>query len=229
MRLTSQVIVTARPERAIEELVAQRSDERIVVITTPQEAEGVRCPEGLGPDACIVYVTERSTFRVEDARLAIEKAYMASKTETVIVLIAKEFPPLIQNKLLKVIEEPPPQTTFILITASKATILPTIRSRLPITVLKDRQEMEAFELDVAQLDLASVYAFIQKYKRPMDKADAKVLLEHIVADAIKSRRYTLDEKSLDLFTDAFRALDVGSQPQFVLMTVLLKLLAKTIR
>jgi DNA polymerase-3 subunit delta' len=43
---------------------------------------------------------------------------------------------------------------------------------------------------------------------------------------MQSGRYDLDEKTLQLFSNAFIALDVGSPPQFVLITLLLKLLAK---
>ena len=38
--------------------------------------------------------------------------------------------------------------------------------------------------------------------------------------------YDLDEKTLTLFSNAYKALDVGSPAQFVLNTVLLKLLAR---
>ena len=226
IRLNSQVIITSQVEDTLKSLISARKNERVIIIATQQVESEVSCPENLRPDECMTIFTERQTFRVEDARLAIEKAYMASEIDTVLVLIAKEFPPLIQNKLLKVIEEPPPRVSFILITASRATILPTIRSRLPISVLRDMQEGEAFELDMKQLDLASVYAFVQKQKRLTDKAAAKSLAEKISSEAIKSQKYNLDEKTLQLFQNALRALDVGSQPQFVLMTLLLKLLAR---
>jgi len=107
MTLASQVIIASQIEEAVSQLIAIRENERLIVIVTPQEGEGVHCPEMHGPDECMIITTEKQTFRVEDAKLAIEKAYMASKVETVIILAAKEFPPLIQNKLLKVIEEPP--------------------------------------------------------------------------------------------------------------------------
>jgi len=226
MTLASQVIIAPQIEDAVKQLITVRNDERMIIIATPQLGEAIQCPETVRPDECMTIVTEKQTFRVEDAKLAIEKAYMASKAETVIVLAAKEFPPLIQNKLLKVIEEPPPHISFILVTLSKATILSTIRSRLPITILRDKQEAEAFELDMEHLDLASVYAFVQKHKRLINKAEAKMLVEKISKEAMKTQRYNLDEKTLQFFHNAFRALDVGSQPQFVLTTLLLKLLAR---
>jgi len=201
MRLTSQVIITSHPEETIAELEALRTDELIVKII------------------------KEDRFLIDDAKLAIEKAYIASEVRSIIILAAPEFPDLIQNKLLKVIEEPPSGVEFILITHSKATILPTIRSRMPIYILKETREDELFELDMQQLDLASVYAFIQKHKRT-DSTKAKALVEKISTKAMNSQRYNLDEKTLQLFYNAYKALDVGSSPQFVLMTLLLKLLAR---
>ena len=201
MRLSSQVIIASQVGETIAKLEALRTDERIIKIIKEER------------------------FLVEDAKLAIEKAYMTSEVKSIIILAAKEFPPLIQNKLLKVIEEPPLGVEFILITPSKATILPTIRSRIPIHVLKENLPIESFELDMIQLDLALVYEFIQKHKRT-DTIQAKVLVEKISAEAMKSLRYNLDEKTLQLFHNAYKALDVGSSSQFVLMTLLLKLLAK---
>jgi len=230
MRLASQVIITSRYRTTIESLIALRTDERIVVIATPQLLEEKSELTESFPlcrgDICRIILTEKRNFRLDDAKLAIEKAYMASEVETVIILAAKKFSVEVQNKLLKVIEEPPPRVSFILMVSSKAALLPTIRSRLPIEVLREKQESEAFELDMAHLDLASVYAFVQNHKRLIDKAAAKSLVEKISSEAMKSQRFDLDEKTLQLFHNAFKALDMGSPPQFVFTALLLKLLAK---
>jgi len=201
MRLTSQVIITANIDDTVCKLEALQKNERFVKII------------------------KEDTFLVEDAKLAIEKAYMASEEITVIILAAKTFSPVVQNKLLKVIEEPPKNKEFIILAQSKSTILDTIRSRLPISVLSEVKEEEVLELDLGQLSLGAVYAFIQTHKR----TDAKVmkgLVERISKEAIRSGNYDLDEKTLMLFSNAFTALDVGSPPQFVLNTLLLKLLAR---
>ena len=205
MRLHSQVLISSDIEGTIASLRALRQNERFVEIVK------------LDP--------KDDAFKVEDAKLAIEKAYMASEETTVIILAAKSFSPIVQNKLLKVIEEPPPKKEFILITPSKATILATIRSRLPVTVLSEEIEEEVLGLDVAQLSLGSVYAFVQEHKRT-DAKTMKRIIERISKEAIYSGRFDLDEKTLTLFANAFVALDVGSPPQFVLNTLLLKLLAR---
>ncbi len=181
--------------------------------------------EGLQQNERFVKIIKEDNFLVEDAKLAIEKAYMASDETTVIILAAKTFSPVVQNKLLKVIEEPPPKKEFILITPNKATILDTIRSRLPITMHSSYTEEEALELDLSHLSLAMVYDFVQTHKRTDAKA-MKSLVERISKEAIYSQAYNLDEKTLNLFSNAFIALDVGSPPPFVLNTLLLKLLAR---
>jgi len=199
--LTSQVIITSDIEGTIAKLEALKTTERFVKIV------------------------KEDNFLVEDAKLAIEKAYMASEETTVIILAAKIFSPIVQNKLLKVIEEPPAKKEFIILTPSKATILDTIRSRLPITVLSTEREEEILGLELGQLSLAAVYEFIQTHKRT-DAKGMKLLVERISKEAISSGSYDLDEKTLTLFSNAFIALDVGSPPQFVLNTLLLKLLAR---
>lgn len=199
--LVSQVIITGDIEGTIAKLEVSKRTERFVKII------------------------KEDTFLVEDAKLAIEKAYMASEETTVIILAAKTFSPIVQNKLLKVIEEPPPKKEFIILTPSKATILDTIRSRLPITVFSEAREEEILGLELGQLSLATVYEFVQTHKRTDTKA-MKFLVERISKEAISSQSYDLDEKTLTLFSNAFIALDVGSPPQFVLNALLLKLLAR---
>jgi len=205
MTLTSQVLISSDIAGTIEKLRALRQDERLVEIVK------------LDP--------KDDTFKVEDAKLAIEKAYMASEEITVLILAAKTFSPIVQNKLLKVIEEPPRNKEFILIATSKATILPTIRSRLPIKVLSEEVTEEVLGIDVGQLTLADVYDFVREHKRT-DAKQMKRIVERIGKAAIASERFDLDEKSLDLLKNAYIALDVGSPPQFVLTTLLLKLLAR---
>lgn len=196
------------------------------VIVSSDIPETISILEGLKQDETIVkIIEEEKSFSVADAQRAIEKAYMASEETTIILLAAKQFSPIVQNKLLKVIEEPPKNKAFILLTNSKATILSTIRSRLPIHILSETKEMEDLGLDIKQLSLASVYAFTQAHKRTQAK-EMTILVERIAKEAMVSGAYDLDTKTLGLFSDCYVALDMGSPPQFVLNALLLKLLAR---
>lgn len=173
----------------------------------------------------IKIIEEDKAFSVMDAQYAIEKAYMASEETQVILLGAKLFSPIVQNKLLKVIEEPPKNKIFILLTHSKSTILDTIRSRLPIHILSKNKDLEDLDLDIKQLTLGSVYHFIQEHKRTQAK-EMSILIERIAKEAMTSGNYDLDTKTLGLFSDCYVVLDMGSPPQFVLNALLLKLLAR---
>ncbi len=202
MTLTSQVIISSDLDATIALLETEKTSERIVKI-----------------------LEEEKAFSVTDAKEVISKAYMASEETTVIILAAKVFSPIVQNKLLKIIEEPPKNKEFILITQSKSTILDTIRSRLPITILSEDKEEKVLGLELAQLSLSSVYEFIQEHKRTNAK-EMTIIVERIAKEAMVSGGYNLDEKTLSLFSECYVALDMGSPPQFVLNTLLLKLLAR---
>lgn len=201
MRLESQAVITSKIETCIASLEALVTTERIIKIIEEEE------------------------FKLDNAKLVIEKAYIASEVLTVIVMGAKIFSPLAQNKLLKIIEEPPPNKAFVMITPNKATLLNTIRSRLPIVMLNDTIDKESLGLDVEKLTLEDVYQFLQRHQRTNAKEMTRII-ERIATQAMQSNLYALDEKSLHLFSNAFIALDMGSPPPFVLGAVLLKLLTK---
>lgn len=226
MRLISQVLVTSQIENTILALEKLRQNESFIEIISPQMAEKIALNEGDRDYGVHRIVTEKESFTLDDAKLMVEKAYMASAQTTIIILAAKIFTPVVQNKLLKVIEEPPANKVFILLTESKSTILSTIRSRLPmVTLHEDHLETASSGLLMGQLSLAMVYDFVQEHKRTDAKAMKKIV-EQLSKEAIVSGGFDLDEKTLTLFSNAFIALDMGSPPAFVLNTLLLKLLAR---
>lgn len=201
MRLISQVLITHEIEKTIKELEALCNGEHLIPIINEKQ------------------------FLVDDVKLAIEKAYLTSRNRDIIILAAPTFSEIVQNRLLKIIEEPPPNKEFIIITHSKSAVLPTIKSRLPLYVLQDEIEIEPFELDMVKLGLKDTYEFIQANQRK-SQADARVLVERLLKEAIASKSYKIDQELLDIFTKAYQALDVGSPVSFILSTVILKLLAK---
>ena len=202
MKIRSQVIVTSDPVSAMEELerAAETSDR-------------------------FVKIEKEDRLLAEDARMAIEKAYLASEERVVIVLSAPQISDVVQNKLLKVIEEPPPGKEFVIIVPSKSMILPTIRSRLPIVSLYDSKEEEDSDLDLRSLNLRTVYDYVQK-NRYLSAPEMRKVVEKLVKEALKSGLYDTDEKSLRLFGRAVLLLEKGSTPVFVLTAVLLELLKK---
>jgi len=171
------------------------------------------------------FIKDDENFKVEDANEVISKAYLASEYKVYLILYSNSFSDVVQNRLLKIIEEPPKNKEFIVITPSKSTLLSTIKSRLPIINFDKTKSVVDINLNFKNLSINEVYGFIQEHKRLKPK-DAIEYLESIVTNAIKSKSFNLDEQSFDLFKNARVALSLGSPADFVLTTVLLKLLAK---
>ena len=207
MTLASGIIITHQAEAILNELESQRTTESFTIIKSEDDKGKAK------------------EFLVEHAQKSIEKAYIASENLNYIILVAPKFSDVSQNRLLKVIEEPPRNKAFIIITESKSALLDTIQSRLPVTVLHDNSSEEQLSLDLENLNLARVYEFAQKNSR-ISAVECKVLVEKISLGAMKSQKYNLDESTLKLFSDCIKALDMGSPTTFVLNTLLLKLLAR---
>ena len=207
MRLASGVIITHQVENVLSSLEALRTTELFTIIRSQDDKE------------------QPKEFLVEHAQEAIDKAYIASESLNYIILIASRFSDIAQNRLLKIIEEPPKNKAFVLITASKSSLLPTIQSRLPVTVFNDAESEEVFALDVVNLNLAKLYTFVQENAR-ISSVECKALVEKISLSAMKSGKYNLDDSTLKVFSDSIKALEVGSPTTFILNTLLLKLLAK---
>ena len=175
-----------------------------------------------------LFIKEDSNFLVSDANEVIAKAYLASKEKIFLCLGTKVFSDIVQNRLLKIIEEPPKNKEFILITPLKSALLPTIKSRLPLINMQKLKEEVEINLDINNLNLETLYKFVQENKR-LKPQEAITILEHIIKEAIKSNRYNLDERALNLFSDAREALTLGAPTDFILTATLLKLLSKKVK
>jgi len=207
MRLATGIIITKNPNKILNSLEALRNGELFTIIRSENEKG------------------EPKEFQLPHAKETIAKAFVASKIVNYIILIAPSFSEIAQNRLLKILEEPPKNKEFIIITESKSAILDTIKSRMPIKIINDSKPQEELSLDINSLNLAKVYEFSQKNSR-VSSIECKKLVERISTLAIKSGKYTLDKSTLELFSNSIKALDKGSPTLVVLNTVLLKLLSK---
>lgn len=79
-----------------------------------------------------VLTTEGSVIKIDDARAIAARAHFSPATGRYRVIVAEDadrLPERSSNALLKVLEEPPERTVWILCAPSEADLLPTIRSR----------------------------------------------------------------------------------------------------
>ena len=167
---------------------------------------------------------EKDEFQLLQAQTAIKEAYIASSEKKYLFLCGSSFRVEAQNSLLKILEEPPTNIVFIILTTLKSSLLPTIYSRLPFKVLKKfNQEIES-SFDFRKLDLKDIYSFLKENQR-VSKNEAKEFLESFLVK-IKNQNIKLDEKELELFSSSIKLLELNSRPLNILTTVLLALLNK---
>lgn len=122
--------------------------------------------EGKHPDVQTIMPTKRSsTITVDQVRDLLPFAYMRplkGKSKVFVFCEADRLGAASANKLLKTLEEPPPLTTFVLITDRPDGILPTVASRCqPIKFGRLSAESVAFILETkfgVDSELAAVAA-----------------------------------------------------------------------
>ncbi len=165
---------------------------------------------------------EKDEFLLAQANLAVKEAYISSNEKKYIILCGKTFRSEAQNSLLKVLEEPPTNIVFIIITNSKSSILPTIFSRIPHKFLKRSISRNEIDMDISRLDLKELYVFLKENQR-INKNDAKKIVETILFK-VNSQKIKLSQKELELFSKSIKLLDLNSRPINVLTTLLLMLL-----
>jgi len=93
-----------------------------------------RIARGVHPDVAVLEPEESGAIKIDAVREIVERAAyrpFEGRRRVVIVDGADALVPQAQNALLKTLEEPPPSSVFVLVTARPDVLLPTVRSRCP--------------------------------------------------------------------------------------------------
>lgn len=166
----------------------------------------------------------KNEFLMDQAKKTIKEAYIATSEMKYIILCAKSFRVEAQNRLLKVLEEPPRNIIFIIVTTSKTSILPTILSRVAVKYKKTKKIVNDFKLNLAKLELKDLYVFLKEHQR-INKNDAKDVVESVMY-SISKNNIRLTQKELHSFSSAMKLLELNSRPINVITTLLLNLTVK---
>ena len=175
----------------------------------------------------VVRNEEKDDFLTAQAQQTIKEAYISSNETKYIILCGSSFRTEAQNSLLKVLEEPPRNIVFIIVTTSKSNILPTILSRMPHKYLKKRIERVEVDFDFFRMDLKSLYQFL-KDNQKIGKKESKAIIESILFK-INSQKIKLTKKELDAFSNAIKLLELNSRPIHILTTLLLTVIHRKYR
>ncbi|WP_457748499.1 DNA polymerase III subunit delta' [Sulfurimonas sp.] len=159
-------------------------------------------------------------FKIEHAKLVTAQAYISESQTKYIIIAAKEFTDVAQNSLLKLLEEPPRNIEFIIISMTKSNLLPTVRSRLPILNTEFHHSMIDVNITLSRLDYKEVFDFLKAHAR-VGKSEAKLLVEALFYRATVIEQLILTPTQLDNFDKAYRLLDLNSRGQSVLAMLLM--------
>ena len=189
-----------------------------ILISSNIEAEITKLEASLAPNRVVVFHEEK--FLLEHAKAVVAQSYISESATKYIILAASEFHTVAQNSLLKVLEEPPRNIEYIIITPTKSNLLITIRSRLPIKKGEKAQLIHGCELNIARLDYAAIFAFLKANAR-ISRVDAKLMVEALYYRATVVDMLILTKAQLDNFDRAYRLLELNSRPQSVLALILM--------
>jgi len=189
-----------------------------ILISSDIEREVSRLSDELKPNRVVTFI--RDDFKIEDAKAVVAEAYISESQVKYIILGASSFNSVSQNSLLKVLEEPPRNIEFIIISSTKSNLLPTVRSRLPLLKGITTHKEYSIELNLARVDYGEVFKFLKDNAR-IKKSEAKELVEAIYFRATVTDMLILSAQQLENFDKAYRLLELNSRPQSVLCMILM--------
>lgn len=156
-------------------------------------------------------IIRKDELKIDDVREIERIAYIKEKDKKTIIIAAEKFNIYAQNALLKLIEEPPKNIEFIIVTNSKHSLLDTILSRV-ILERKIYETKDDFELKPITNDY-----ILELLTSDLQKDDIKKLLKSI----IKTKK--LSEENLKIINDAILMLELNIDKEAIISLIMLSL------
>lgn len=194
-----------------------------IIICDNVEERSTLLQQELASNRVVSFV--RDDFKIEDSKAVMAEAYIAEEHVKYLILAAKTFNTISQNALLKLLEEPPRNIELIVITESKSTLLPTVRSRLKIITEKSAVVHKELDIKLSNLNLSTLFDFVKAHDR-LSKHEAKSLIESLYHRATVVDRLALSEKDVAVFERSYRLIELNGRLQTILVTLLMIFLPK---
>lgn len=189
-----------------------------ILITSDIESEVERLKVELHGSRVVTFMEDE--FKIENAKAVVAEAYISEANTKYIILASKNFNTVSQNSLLKVLEEPPRNIEFIIVSQTKSNLLPTVRSRLPILQGKKTHREFSININLAKMDYKEVFEFLKENAR-VTKSRAQELVEELYYRATVIDMLVLTSVQLENFDRAYRLLELNSRPMSVLAMILM--------
>ena len=197
-----------------------------IIICDNIEERSTLLQQELAPHRVVSFV--RDDFKIDDSKAVVAEAYIAEEHVKYLILAAKTFNVISQNALLKLLEEPPRNIELIVITESKSTLLPTVRSRLKIIKEKSPTVHKELDIKLSNLNLSTLFDFVKAHDR-LSKHEAKALIESIYRRATVVDGLALSERQIGIFERSYRLIELNGRLQTILVTLLMTFLQKAKR
>jgi DNA polymerase-3 subunit delta' len=194
-------------------MLTHNSKKGYILISSSVEAEFERIREGLKPSRVVGFIEDE--FKIEHAKAVLAESYISESQTKYIILGANNFNNVSQNSLLKLLEEPPRNIEYIIISPTKSNLLPTVRSRMPIVKGETIHTVQEISLNLSKINYAEVFEFLKTNER-VKKSEAKSLVQALFYRATVIDKLILSESQLQNFDRAYRLLELNSRPQSVL-------------
>ena len=194
-------------------MLTHNSKKGYILISSSVEAEFERIREELKPNRVVGFIEDE--FKIEHAKAVLAESYISESQTKYIILGANNFNNVSQNSLLKLLEEPPRNIEYIIISPTKSNLLPTVRSRMPIVKGETTHEVQEISLNLSKINYAEVFEFLKTNER-VKKSEAKSLVQALFYRATVIDKLILSESQLQNFDRAYRLLELNSRPQSVL-------------
>lgn len=173
-------------------------------------------------DSKLIKVFDIDELKIDDSKNIIQEAYIAEESQKYIIIRAKSFRVEAQNALLKLLEEPPRNINFIIVSPRKSALLPTIRSRMAIETINEDKSDKSLDLDLRKMELNDIFLFI-KENSDLKKHELISLVERLLVDALCKYSINLNEKELELFENASVLANLNTKSQTLLPTLLMSI------
>ncbi len=168
----------------------------------------------------MVKLFEKDEFLLDDAKNVTKEAYISEKETKYLVIVSNSFNIYAQNSLLKILEESPKNTIFIIISNSKTNFLPTIRSRMQIVNQIQEKKDRNVELDLKRMNLDEIFVFIKNHQR-VPKQKIKELIQDIFYEALHKYNIKFNKSEMEVFENALQLAELNTRAEFLLSSILL--------
>lgn len=160
------------------------------------------------------------SIKIEDVRAIIKEAYIKDNEYKYLAISSSSYSVVVQNALLKILEEPPSGVYFLLIAKSKSALLATVKSRLTTHQIPTQKKELNLELNLKNLTMSEIFGFIKAHER-VPKEELFSITQEIIKLSVTKHLIDFTQKEYEVFDSLYRLIELNTRASTILTTLLL--------